>query len=517
MREAIRYLISRWFIWGIGIVLIVVLSLSIMITRQANLSLDEVTNNIVDDASELVLIHVEDYVEPLSLFDTLMMELWDPTMEFEEQSIALESLARQIVKHYPQIASVQIGDEFGDFVMYRQFENGGTHTKFVKANAAEPQTIWRYFDGDELDYITSEPGTDYDPRVRPWYIGAKANKSLYFTEPYVFFTEQVLGITAASPIYVDDEFWGVYSFDIRLQDMVDFLDSLDLTANGEAFIVTENRDIISSTAIPYFELDPVTNTRKMQSEYWNSIENGVIDVLHHVEVDGEDHLVMYRKVSTGFNKNWLVGVIINTSNFNSKFKINIQFTGIISILILILSAMMFYYKFKENKVRTELINMAKYDQLTTLMNRHSFEEVFKLLVENFRSREQPFSIILGDVDYFKKINDNFGHSVGDEILSELSNQIKLNLRKSDYACRWGGEEFLIVLSNTDHEYACIVADKLRKEIEEFQFKTSVGVIHNTISFGVATYDREYTMLELINIADEKLFQAKDEGRNRIKC
>jgi diguanylate cyclase (GGDEF)-like protein len=129
-------------------------------------------------------------------------------------------------------------------------------------------------------------------------------------------------------------------------------------------------------------------------------------------------------------------------------------------------------------------------------------------------RHNDMSLILLDIDYFKKVNDVYGHNAGDKTLVQVSHTILKILRNVDVVCRWGGEEFLIILPTADIEHAISIAEKLRKAIEDLCIDV-VGKI--TASFGVSQVREGEEMQESIDRADKALYLAKDSGRNCVKC
>lgn len=160
------------------------------------------------------------------------------------------------------------------------------------------------------------------------------------------------------------------------------------------------------------------------------------------------------------------------------------------------------------EIRKQAIN----DRLTGIFNRIKIEEVIREEIERAKRYRTKFSIILFDIDHFKKVNDEFGHMVGDKFLLELAKLISKKIRKTDYFGRWGGEEFIVVSPNTTIKRAILLAEKLREATESHEFNT-VG--HKTASFGVAAFRAKDTSESLINRADIALYRAKEEGRNRV--
>ena len=155
------------------------------------------------------------------------------------------------------------------------------------------------------------------------------------------------------------------------------------------------------------------------------------------------------------------------------------------------------------------------DALTGLPNRRHADEVLERLLAAARRTRRPLAVVLFDLDHFKAINDNFGHSIGDEALRATASATRELLRGSDHAARFGGEEFLLLLPETSADDALIVAEKLRAQIAELEVEGLDREV--TASFGVAAYpDHEATADRLIEAADAALYRAKAAGRNRVE-
>jgi two-component system cell cycle response regulator len=164
------------------------------------------------------------------------------------------------------------------------------------------------------------------------------------------------------------------------------------------------------------------------------------------------------------------------------------------------------------------IEMAVTDALTGLYNRRFMEKQLSALTVNAANRGKPLSLLVIDVDYFKSINDNHGHDVGDRVLQELAARLKEGLRNLDMPCRTGGEEFIAVLPDTDKTVALRVGERIRKLIGAKPFNAGAknGPLTITVSIGVASFEgAEDTMESLLKRGDEALYQAKREGRNRV--
>jgi diguanylate cyclase (GGDEF)-like protein/putative nucleotidyltransferase with HDIG domain len=159
-----------------------------------------------------------------------------------------------------------------------------------------------------------------------------------------------------------------------------------------------------------------------------------------------------------------------------------------------------------------LSSAARTDSLTGLVNRRGFEELFETELERARRSDRPLSVIVGDLDGFKAINDRFGHGAGDRALEKLSHILQSAKRRIDTAARIGGEEFAVIAPDSDHHAAYILAERMRRQVRE---TFAQGAFPVTISLGVATFPKHGVTAEsLITGADEALYAAKKLGRDR---
>ena len=162
--------------------------------------------------------------------------------------------------------------------------------------------------------------------------------------------------------------------------------------------------------------------------------------------------------------------------------------------------------------RKRMEELAHTDPLTGLGNRRAGHEDVDGFINRSRREGHSFSLAIVDVDYFKKINDNFGHQLGDEVLFGLAQILKHSLRPSDRVYRWGGEEFLVVLPRTDNQFATAVCNRIVKALHDHSFD-QVGMV--TASIGVASLTENDSMDALLSRADQLLYKAKDNGRDQV--
>ncbi len=178
----------------------------------------------------------------------------------------------------------------------------------------------------------------------------------------------------------------------------------------------------------------------------------------------------------------------------------------------------FFSRFKEHYVEAriradQMTYLAFNDYLTGLPNRRGIERILQDEVERARRYNRPLSVVMVDLDYLKRINDTFGHDVGDRTLQEVADLLSREVRRTDRVGRWGGEEFLIVAPETDRKAAWVLAQRLKETLESHPLD-QVGAV--TASYGVASFRPSDTVQSLIKRADEALYRAKTGGRNRVE-
>ena len=165
---------------------------------------------------------------------------------------------------------------------------------------------------------------------------------------------------------------------------------------------------------------------------------------------------------------------------------------------------------EQETYKKELESLAVNDTLTNIGNRRFFHKKLDEQLVLAQRYNHPFSLIICDIDFFKKVNDNHGHDMGDKVLITYTSLISSMLRKGDVFCRIGGEEFIVILPHTSQDKAYILAQKLRQNVEEYE-----NVLPITMSFGVAGYEKGDDDTSLYKRVDLALYKAKETGRNKV--
>ena len=180
----------------------------------------------------------------------------------------------------------------------------------------------------------------------------------------------------------------------------------------------------------------------------------------------------------------------------------------------------FYLKFlrSEEKIiqyNKRLEQMVNTDALTTLWNRRAMNEHLSFLVNNYTKYQTDFSIVILDIDFFKKVNDEYGHGMGDFVLKSLSYLLKTYMEDKGQVARWGGEEFLLTFESMDYDQAISFMEELRVRIENQEFTFKDITLHLTVTAGIEEYYSNIGIDQVLTKADEKLYIGKTSGRNQV--
>lgn len=222
-------------------------------------------------------------------------------------------------------------------------------------------------------------------------------------------------------------------------------------------------------------------------------------ILHEIQLICKSGLVKWLEVSANlmFEEGSFIGYIGTTRDITEKKEYERQLGKYIEELKIL---------------NTELKKMAITDNLTGVFNRRQFEDDLNLIINKKKMQDIQFSLILFDIDYFKTINDFFGHKIGDSVLQRISELVLENIRTTDRLFRWGGEEFIIILPEENLESAKIVAEKIRNIIQNEDFGIEKII---TISLGVGEHIADENADQMFARIDKILYQAKIQGRNRV--
>jgi len=189
--------------------------------------------------------------------------------------------------------------------------------------------------------------------------------------------------------------------------------------------------------------------------------------------------------------------------------------GNLAIPVLALALVSYHFRRASTLAERRMESMAHTDPLTGLLNRRSMEQRLREAAQGFQRTGRPFCVVMADVDHFKRINDDHGHEAGDRVLRAVAALLGADLRSHDAVARWGGEEFLLLLPDTDLGTAGDVADRLRGAAQA-RLRNSAGFDQDvTLTFGIAAYDRPMRVAACLKQADDAMYAGKAGGRNRV--
>ncbi|WP_198306338.1 GGDEF domain-containing protein [Arcobacter vandammei] len=420
---------------------------------------------------------------------------------------------------------------------------------------------------DEALNITTHRFEDsnYNATLRPWYKDAISNKGSIKTAPYKFSHIDTFGITYSKEL---ENSKNVVSIDVLVDDFKNIFESFIDKKSMDIFLFQKDGFEISSISKNSELLKEFLQNNKNIDEFKKAkiikIDNKKYIVqVQNVENLADAFLVLfadYKKTIEPYNIQTyklislflLSGVIMipliiyfsrvivkpihKLSNESKKIKnreyekINYIDSSILEVSILsnafndMAKSIYEYQTSLEEKVnqRTkelslkneELLKISITDKLTNIYNRVKLDSTLQDELNRALRYNKTFSIILIDIDFFKKVNDNFGHQVGDDVLKETAQILKNSIRVTDILGRWGGEEFLIICPETELNGAFDLATKLNIEVKNNNFTTYFDKV--TLSIGVASFSNDIKIYDtLIANADKALYQAKNEGRDRV--
>lgn len=271
-------------------------------------------------------------------------------------------------------------------------------------------------------------------------------------------------------------------------ELFGYIDALDAIAYS-----IQNHGIIDLKIAGRLEFDAPLSiaTRKDEPLLNNIMQKALNDI-------GEDHI-------RSIVGKWITIKVEQSFDYRKLIYISLFFLTIVLVIM--------YKNRSIRKINQQLEELSTTDNLTKLYNRNKIDEV--LVDESNRTNRfgSTFGVIMIDIDYFKSVNDIHGHQMGDTILKEFANILKSNSRMTDTVGRWGGEEFLIICSETNQEGILSFANIIREKVSSYPFSLAEK---KTASFGVSVYEKNESIDALIKRADDALYKAKENGRNRVE-
>lgn len=278
--------------------------------------------------------------------------------------------------------------------------------------------------------------------------------------------------------YISEKFY----FDVESQSCVE---TRNITEAGNFESIFENANIDDE--------DLLTYTNKHYTSSFNG-ENYEIFMVPITNIEGND-----------------VGYFISISEGNEQYTLWLQYVvNVIMLVIITVGLYVIIYLINDRKKSARANSYS--DALTNLYNRRFFNEKLDKEISRSNRTGTSFALLMFDIDHFKKVNDTYGHEQGDQVLIALSHRISQMIRIEDTFARFGGEEFVVILTNADNKIGETKAEQIRSYVAD----KKIAGLEITISIGVTSYTAESTLKSMISEADKAMYEAKDEGRNKVK-
>ncbi len=364
--------------------------------------------------------------------------------------------------------------------------------------------------------VAVRTAVDTDPRDR-WFQRARQSKSVLETSADIDPASRSLLVTANHKVAdFNGKFLGAVSIGIANDTLRNLADEYQKRFQRSVYVLDQKGSVMlsaSPSAPAKQDIQAIPGLSGLAGAILGNKKNTPLQLEYGTGMGGS--MLVYARFMPELG--WHLLVIQDASQtarpLQDTLLINLAIGAGVLLIVLaaLLLAMRRYHKHMEQSAAT--------DQLTTLLNRQAFEFIFRQsLLDSERSR-QPLCVVLIDIDFFKKINDKQGHQVGDHVLKEIAMISKRSLRESDVICRWGGEEFLILLKNCTLEKATSIAETLRGTIAANDFSRTTSLAKTrlavTVSMGVAQFKDEDSEDSVFERADVALRQAKESGRNSV--
>ncbi len=337
-----------------------------------------------------------------------------------------------------------------------------------------------------------------------------------WTPAYIDEAGEGLMVTLSSPVYYKDTFMGAVSLDLTTQHL-----STIINSEYESYLVDSSNCVITASSNVDFDPNAVdfSGIIGMSDEEIVKLNTMEKKTVHKVG----SH---YTYSTSFFGTPW-------TLYFVAPAWLIIGKASLYTLPVLIVCMLLFItYVENERHKRTQILlsnsleeiqsyqdlleNAAQHDFLTNTCNRRGLAEEFDAQMEVFGENVPPISLMIGDIDEFKKFNDTYGHTAGDKVLVEIARIMKDSIGEKDIVCRWGGEEFVIVLFGKTQKSAMQTAEKIRKAIQDNIILWAESQrLKATMTFGVAEHIISNSIQEDVSRADSALYKGKEQGRNRV--
>jgi diguanylate cyclase (GGDEF)-like protein len=478
----------------------------------------QILNHLADTTAD----HTRRFLEPAEHSAALSRELLERGVLRASDTVGLERYFLAQLHSNSQLAGIYLGQPDGGFMFVKR-EGAGFSSKFI-GFASGMRQVKRVTRDANLNVLKREVlMTDtYDPRSRPWYRAAIQANATIWTDPYVFFTSNRPGVTAASPVIRANKTVGVVGVDIEISGLSSFLNDVPLSKHGRAFIVDRN-----GTAVAFPKLDWIgrefadelpkaglVGGRVVQSML-KAGSSRDLPSMNSFEVGQEAYFGMLRPFTIGNGTSWLIGVHAPSRDFMQEFAAqNAQQNTLIAWIFALTCLLAWPLVFGVTRPFTRLQRQATIDDLTGLPNRAEFMRQAASSIKHLHRQRRTAVIAILDLDGFKQVNDRFGHHSGDEVLSIVGKRLLMASRESDLIGRLGGDEFGLLLPDVSTEHAQAFVARIRANLCDQPIRSGLSEHHIGATIGLTCLERAVSLPELLAQADRALLGGKVKSKNQ---
>jgi diguanylate cyclase (GGDEF)-like protein len=419
----------------------------------------------------------KDLVRPVLISSTMAHDTFvrDWVLGGEKDSAAMARYLREVKARHGAFSSFFVSDRT------RNYYTGEGVLKRV--SSFEPRDAWYY--------RVSGLSEDYEINVDPDF--ANQDALTIFINYRVFdYDGRYIGVTGIG-LTVDAVRRLVADYQQRFDRTIYFVDH-----RGHVVLGSRTDRNVDLRQVPGLGplLEPILAAQRGSWQY---------------EAGGDNHILHVNYLP---ELKWYLFVEQNEAQALADVRNTLYANLAISLVVTLLVAFLIHAALRRYQGRIE--EMASTDKLTGLLNRHAFTILIAKLLAEYRREPKPISVLMADIDHFKRINDTHGHLAGDAVLAAIARTLQDGLRASDLAVRWGGEEFLLVLKACDLAEAARIAANLRQTVAAAPVCVQGKEIPVTVSIGVAMFDGVEPPTRTVDRADAALYQGKANGRNRVE-
>ena len=492
---------------------------------------------ILHNAAKELIEHTHGFVKPAYRATQTAADVFTNQVISVADRASVERYFLSLLQNNREVSGIFVSTVEGEFTFVSrnsEVENASYRSKFIHRDNGERTVLlqWRNIAFDPIAR-REDPQDSYNPLSRPWYKSAYNDNDVIWTDPYIFFTSKKPGITVAVPYYDKGVIAGIVGTDIELTEISEFMSRLRVGDGGSAFIVNPDETLVALSTpdlVTDGDSESTLNSMRKVGEIDNDVvrrafaefnarrsDDKVREIEAVLDVNGVTYVAVFLPLELPRNSRWVVGVQVPKSSFLKSIQENQNRNLLLGLAVLLFSviigwALMSHTSKPVDALQVQAIN----DHLTGLFNRRHLAAVAGQVFTRLRGQQLPLSIAMIDIDRFKTVNDSYGHGVGDEILIAFSRRLKGRLRESDVVARFGGEEFVVLMPETDLLEATSMLDRMRESIADDAFRTSIGLIEITVSIGVTEMNaNDSDWSSMLERADQRLYEAKVGGRDQV--